>query len=120
MTHFFKGITVRISRYLICLLFTSLIVQTLSAQKTDKVYLLNGDVITGEIKSLNLAILKFDMDGPGIIDIKWEYVKSINSKRIFEIVFRSGAIVVSALDSSFFQQNRVHLNEILFQIFFLN
>lgn len=103
----------RIGRYFICLLFTSLIVESLSAQKIDKVYLQNGDVLTGEIKNLSLAILKFDMDGPGIIDIKWEYVKSINSKRIFEIVFRSGAIVVNALDSSFFQQNLVHLNDIV-------
>jgi hypothetical protein len=35
------------------------------AQKTDKVFLKNGDVVTGEIKSMKLAKLTFDMNGPG-------------------------------------------------------
>jgi hypothetical protein len=41
-------------------------------QKTDKVKLKNGDNITGEIMSMKLGRLSFDMDGPGTISIKWE------------------------------------------------
>ena len=49
------------------------------AQKTDKVYLKNGDIITGEIKSMKLAMLSFKMDGPGTISIKWEEVVGLKS-----------------------------------------
>ncbi len=42
------------------------------AQKTDKVSLKNGDIVTGEIKTLKFGKLRFDMTGPGIIEIKWE------------------------------------------------
>jgi len=37
------------------------------AQKTDKVYLKNGDVVTGEIRSMKLAKMSFDMNGPGLL-----------------------------------------------------
>src|SRR4051794_37366381 len=73
-----------------------------NAQKTDKVFLINGDQLTGEIKSLNLAKLRFDLDGPGIIEIKWEKVKMIRSDRQFEIVLQTGEVWVSKPDSLFF------------------
>jgi hypothetical protein len=53
------------------------------AQKTDSVFE-NGDTITGEIKSMKLGLLTYDVTGPGIIDIKWEEVTKIKSDKIFE------------------------------------
>src|SRR3982750_3081465 len=77
---------------------------SVNGQKTDKIYLLNGDILTGEIKKLSLAILKFDLDGPGIIDIKWEKVKTVRSNREFEVVLASGEVLVTRLDSVFFNE----------------
>ena len=51
------------------------------AQKTDKVSLKNGDIVTGEIKTLKLGKLRFDMTGPGIIEIKWEEIVTIKSDK---------------------------------------
>ena len=89
------------------------IFKTTVAQKTDKVYLSNGDIITGEIKSMKLAILNFDMDGPGIINIKWEKVTAIKSDRIFEILLRNGEVSVSKPDSVFFSLHKLHLDDII-------
>jgi hypothetical protein len=69
------------------------------AQKTDKVYLKNGDVLTGAIKGMKFAKLSFDMTGPGIIQIKWIYITKIQSNKIFQITTRQGEIVVTVLDS---------------------
>jgi hypothetical protein len=41
------------------------------AQKTDKVLLRNGNMLTGEIKNMKFAKLSYDVDGPGKISIKW-------------------------------------------------
>jgi len=97
----------------IYVLFIILFIQDVKAQKTDKVFLLNGDILTGEIKSLNLAKLKYDMDGPGIIEIKWEMVKSIWSLREFEIVLQSGEVIVSKLDSVFFSNKSITVYDIV-------
>jgi len=70
-----------------------------SAQKTDKVRLKNGDLITGEILSMKLAMLTYKMDGPGTISIKWEEVVSIKSDKVFEFTMRWGNIKVCTLDS---------------------
>src|SRR5829696_2707319 len=88
-------------------------VQIANRKKTDKIFLYNGDILTGEIKSLNLAMLKFDMDGPGIIEIKWEKVIAIRSDRQFEIGLQSGELLVSHLDSAFFSEHSIDVNEIV-------
>ena len=83
------------------------------AQKTDKVYLANGDILTGEIKGMSLAILSFNMDGPGTINIKWEHVVSVKSNRVFEIMFSWGELVVAAPDSLFFARYMVKIDDII-------
>jgi hypothetical protein len=70
-------------------------------QKTDKVYLKNGDILTGEIKSLQLGLLSYDVTGPGTINIKWEEVNKITSDKIFEFTLVSGTMVVTTVDSLF-------------------
>ncbi|MCZ6731757.1 MAG: DUF481 domain-containing protein [Acidiferrobacterales bacterium] len=49
------------------------------APKTDKVTVKNGDVITGEIKSLQRGILRVSTDAMGTLDIKWEDVVAVSS-----------------------------------------
>jgi hypothetical protein len=89
------------------------------AQKTDKVYLKNGDVLTGQIKRLSLAILIFKMDGPGTIDIKWEEVKGIKSDKVFEINLRGGEVLIARLDSTFSSIYHVQLDDMI-EIFPIN
>ena len=83
------------------------------AQKTDKVHLKNGDVITGEIKNMKLAKLKFDMTGPGVIYIKWEEIISLRSDKIFEVRLKNGTYKVTHLDSVYFSDPQITLDEIV-------
>jgi hypothetical protein len=83
------------------------------AQKTDKVLLKNGDLITGEIKSMKFAKMKFDMTGPGTIDIKWEEIVRIRSDKIFQVTMRKGDVVITTLDSLFFKTHDATLADIV-------
>jgi hypothetical protein len=60
------------------------------AQKTDWVWIRNGDRITGEVKSLNHALLKYSTDDLGTIYIEWDNVARISSKATFEVQLRTG------------------------------
>jgi hypothetical protein len=83
------------------------------AQKTDKVYLRNGNMLTGEIKSMKFAKLLFDMDGPGKIDIKWEYIVKIESNKTLQITLWNGEVYVTTMDSLFSVVPFTTLNEIV-------
>ena len=83
------------------------------AQKTDKVSLKNGDIITGEIKSMKFAKMKFDMTGQGTIDIKWEEIVRIRSAKIFQITMQKGEVLITTLDSLFFETQQATLNDIV-------
>jgi len=54
-------------------------------QKTDLVYLTNGDRMTGEIKQLDRGILQLSTNDIGTINIEWEDVDSLNSVYQFRI-----------------------------------
>jgi hypothetical protein len=60
------------------------------AQKTDSVWIRNGDRITGEVKSLARALLKYSTDDLGTISIEWDKVDRIFSTATFEVQVRSG------------------------------
>ncbi|NEU09569.1 DUF481 domain-containing protein [Flavihumibacter sp. R14] len=95
---------------LIILQMMSLIAQ---AQKTDKVSLKNGDVVTGEIKSLKFAKLSFDMTGPGTIQIKWEEVIKIKSNKTYQVTMHNGEVHITSLDSFFLERPQINLNDIV-------
>jgi len=84
-----------------------------SAQKTDRVLLKNGNRITGEIKNMKFAKLSFDMDGPGTISIKWEHVVTITSDKTFQVTMQNGDVLITRLDSIFFEQPEVTLDSII-------
>ena len=60
------------------------------AQKTDSVWIRMGDRITGEVKSLRHALLKYSTDDLGTIYIEWDKVVRISSTATFEVQRRSG------------------------------
>jgi len=49
------------------------------AEKTDIVYLKNGDRVTGEVKDLSRGLLQFSTDHMGMIYIEWQDIEEIVS-----------------------------------------
>jgi Protein of unknown function, DUF481 len=60
------------------------------AQKTDVVVLLNGDRITGEIKSYASGRLTVDTYGAGDANVKWNRIQSITAARTYEVQTTDG------------------------------
>lgn len=65
---------------LLLLLVISCFSPSVNAQKTDIVYLKNGDRVTGEVKSLHRGKLEFSTDHMGTIFIEWVDILNIVSK----------------------------------------
>lgn len=59
-------------------------------EKTDIVFLDNGDRVTGEIKQLNRGILQLSTNDIGTINIEWEDVDSLSSVYQFRVEDNSG------------------------------
>src|SRR6186997_3416083 len=70
-------------------LFLLLGAATAEAQK-DSVWIRNGDRITGEVKSLFRARLKYSTDDLGTIYIEWDKIVRISSTATFEVQLGSG------------------------------
>ena len=102
------------TRFLLVLVCTFIVAASAQSQNYhDKVYLRNGDILTGEIKNLNLALLSFKMPGPGTISIKWEEVANLISNRIYIIKFRTGMIVTARIDSGFYKKYSVIMDDLI-------
>lgn len=67
-----------LSRSLVTLFLLQISVSAWAA-KTDVVYLKNGDRVTGEIKSLDRAILEFSTDHMGTVFIEWSDILEVVS-----------------------------------------
>lgn len=70
------------------------------AQKTDKITLSNGDLITGEIKKLDYGKVSFKTAAAGTINIKWEQVYRMRSDKTFEIWLSKGVSYHGSLDTT--------------------
>ena len=60
------------------------------AEKTDVVILLNGNAVTGEVKSLEFGLLKYSTDSMGTVSIDWEDIVSVSSKQHLQIELSDG------------------------------
>lgn len=60
------------------------------AQKTDVVKLVNGDTLTCEIKLLDRGRLQVSTDHLGTVNIEWDKVAEVTSKRLFRVETISG------------------------------
>ena len=74
----------------IVLILLLLSARVAGAQKTDSVWIRNGDRITGEVKYLSRALLTYSTDDLGTISIEWDKVVRISSKATFEVQVNSG------------------------------
>ncbi len=68
-----------LSARLLAIILLSLSSQAARAEKTDIVYLHNGDRITGEVKNLLRGKLEFSTDHMGTIHIEWDDIREIVS-----------------------------------------
>lgn len=92
---------VRIQILLSLLLFLFTTGVQVCAQKTDKVIFKNGDVVTGEVKKLDLEILQYKTSTMSTAQIKWHHVSSIISPdKDFQIELKDGTKIFGRLDSA--------------------
>lgn len=67
------------------------------AEKTDVIYMRNGDRVTCEIKRLERGQLKVSTDGMGTIYIEWEDIAQLVSREIYVVELQSGERVQGTL-----------------------
>ncbi len=60
------------------------------AEKTDVVILINGNAVTGEVKSLEFGLLEYSTDSMGTVGIDWEDIVSVTSKQSLQIELADG------------------------------
>ena len=70
-------------------------------------------MITGEIKNMKFAKLSYDVDGPGTISIKWEHIIKVSSDKTFQVTMQNGDVLITKLDSIFFDQPAITLDSII-------
>jgi putative salt-induced outer membrane protein YdiY len=70
------------------------------AAKTDAVLLVNGNTITGEIKSLEFGALRYSTDSMGTVSIDWEDIVSITTKQTLQVEVSDGTRYFGRLDSA--------------------
>lgn len=71
------------------------------AEKTDVIYMRNGDRVTCEIKKLERGQLKVSTDGMGTVYIEWEDIAQIASRERFIVELVSGERVQGTLAMPF-------------------
>lgn len=60
------------------------------AENTDVVILVNGNAVTGEVKSLEFGSLRYDTDSMGTVNIDWEDIVDVSSKQKLQIELTDG------------------------------
>jgi hypothetical protein len=60
------------------------------AEKTDVVVLINGNAVTGEVKSLEFGVLRYSTDSMGTVSIDWEDIVSVRSQEHHQVELTDG------------------------------
>lgn len=87
-------------RALLMVLIGLLIAAPAAAQKTDVIVLINGDRITGEVKSLSRGRLELSTDDAGTLQIEWTKIASITAKVQFDVGTDDGRRFVGSLGTA--------------------
>jgi len=69
-------------------------------QKTDTIYHINGNILTGDLKKLTYGVITWKMDGMGTISLETTKVITIKSSKQFEIKLKNGLIYFGSLDTT--------------------
>jgi hypothetical protein len=69
-----------------------------AGEKTDVLYMKNGDRLTCEIKTLSAGVLQVSLDYvDGTISLDWLAIDSLNSKRLFIVMLEDGSVYTGKL-----------------------
>lgn len=74
------------------------------SQKIDTVYHVNGNILTGDFKSLKYGVVTWKMDGMGTISFEEPNINTIKSRKKFEVKLENGLIYFGSLDTSGFDR----------------
>ena len=69
-----------------------------AAQKTDLIYLTNGDRLTGEIKTLERGMLLVKTDSIGTLYVEWTAVDHVVTDKTMQLELINGRRIESSLD----------------------
>jgi hypothetical protein len=72
----------------------------IAADKTDILIFVNGDRLTGEVKSLERGRLRFNTDATGTISIEWDDVASLESKQNIQVETENGVRYLGHLSAA--------------------
>ena len=72
----------------------------IAAPKTDTLIFVNGDHLTGEVKSLERGRLRFNTDATGTISIEWDDVASLESKQNIQVETEEGVRYLGHLSAT--------------------
>lgn len=72
------------------ILFLGLLPAPALAVKSDIVVLVNGNAVTGEVKSLEFGSLRYSTDSMGTVSIDWEDILSVSSQQDLQIELIEG------------------------------
>ncbi len=70
------------------------------AQKTDTIVHVNGNILKGDFKKLEYAVVTWKMEGMGTISLEEPFIKTIISDKQFEIKLKNGVIYYSSFTAS--------------------
>lgn len=71
-----------------------------AAQRTDMLVLKNGDRITGDIKRMEKSVLTIRTNDMGSLSVDWSKVKSLKTKKTYEIRMSSGMVYYTSFDTT--------------------
>ncbi len=95
------------------LLLSVLIAVAAKGQKTDTLILINGNIITGEIKKLDYGRMLYKVSGLGSVNVKRENIRSLKSGKKFEILLDDGNTFFGSLDTAGGKSGTVKINYLL-------
>ena len=96
-------------RNLIFILSLLLCGNVCAREKSDIIWLLNGDRITGEIKQLEHGILRVSTDSLGNVSVQWEDIAKIDSDYAFQFERSDGARITGQILKTE-DQKKIQLN----------
>jgi hypothetical protein len=70
------------------------------AQETDRVVLVNGNVLDGEVLSMSRGKLEFDTDAMNVVSVDWDDIVQLSSIHIFEVTDVTGHLYYGELSFS--------------------
>ena len=104
-----RRLAMRLHRSIVCLLLLTAIPEIANAARTDVVLLVNGNTITGEIKSMDFGSLNYKTDSMGTVAIDWEDIVGITTKQTLQVEVTDGSRYFGRLESA---EERFHINVI--------